>query len=72
MRKLCYSIELMATIVSHPELCVIQTEMFLYLLLRKWVYLRCNPDWQQSEDSAKDCERFFRGNKGISIMTNLH
>jgi hypothetical protein len=55
----------MNTIVSNPDLCVIQTEMFLYQLLRKWVYLRCNPDWQHVEDSAKDCETFFRGNKGI-------
>ncbi|KAL1139368.1 hypothetical protein AAG570_006352 [Ranatra chinensis] len=55
--------ELMTDIVSHPKLCVIQTEMFLYLLLRKWVFIQCNPNWDEMEDSPKDCEQFFRSSE---------
>ncbi|XP_075166101.1 germ cell-less [Haematobia irritans] len=39
------SIELMTSLISSPDLYVLQTEFSLYTLLRNWIYLRLHPDF---------------------------
>lgn len=39
------SIELMTALISSPDLYVMQTEFSLYTLLRTWIYLRLNPNY---------------------------
>lgn len=57
-------IDLMSSIVSNPGLCMIQTEMSLYCLLRKWLYLQLNPTADLSSNNIDECEKFFRKLKG--------
>lgn len=55
----------MQAIVSHPNLNVIQTEMALYYVLRKWLYLQLTPQEEVSDDPSKNIfEKYFRGMKG--------
>ncbi|KAF6208135.1 hypothetical protein GE061_016585 [Apolygus lucorum] len=52
-------IDLMLTILRRPDLCVMQTEMTLYYLLRKWMYLRIfqpKDESIESKDFKKLCE----------------
>lgn len=39
------NIELMTALISSPDLYVMQTEFSLYTLLRTWIYLRLNPNY---------------------------
>ncbi|KNC21714.1 Protein germ cell-less [Lucilia cuprina] len=39
------SIELMTALITSPDLYVMQTEFSLYTLLRTWIYLRLNPNY---------------------------
>lgn len=45
-------IDLMAKLVSHADLFVIQTEFSLYLLLRLWMFLQLHPDEIQIDDES--------------------
>ncbi|XP_014262355.1 protein germ cell-less [Cimex lectularius] len=56
-------VELMNVILSNPDLCVIQTEMTLYSLLRRWMYNRLNVDMDTS-DCSKEPEPFFCNGEG--------
>ncbi|CAH1407811.1 unnamed protein product [Nezara viridula] len=56
-------IDLMSAIVSHPGLCIIQTEMNLYFLLRKWLYLQLHPDVDLTTCKNDPCEIFFKKSK---------
>lgn len=55
--------DLMLEIVGHPNLNVIQTEMTLYCVLRKWLYLQVNLE-ASDECNNKECETFFKKIKG--------
>ncbi|XP_017494673.1 PREDICTED: protein germ cell-less-like [Rhagoletis zephyria] len=45
------SIELMTKLIASPELYVMQTEFSLYTLLRTWMYLRLNPQYDSDNNS---------------------
>ncbi|KAK9506782.1 hypothetical protein O3M35_008655 [Rhynocoris fuscipes] len=53
-------IDLMSSIVSHPDLFVIPSELALYNLLKKWVYCRLHPDKDSNAASMTDVENYFR------------
>jgi hypothetical protein len=40
------TIPLMTTLIGCPDLCVMQTEFSVYVLLRLWVFLLFHPTWQ--------------------------
>ncbi|XP_070535046.1 germ cell-less protein-like 1 isoform X4 [Ptychodera flava] len=59
------SIELMEMLISSPNLFVLQVEMDVYTLTKKWVYLKLVPSWsgnlkQLSQDSDAYFRRFLR------------
>lgn len=45
-------VDLMAALVSSPNLCVMQTEFSLYVMLRSWMFLKLFPDYnpEQTEE----------------------
>ncbi|XP_045213883.1 germ cell-less protein-like 1 [Mercenaria mercenaria] len=53
--------KLMAEIISCPQLFVMQVEIDIYTLLKKWIYLCYNPDWSgETKDLLKDADAFFK------------
>uniref|UniRef100_T1I2V3 BTB domain-containing protein n=1 Tax=Rhodnius prolixus TaxID=13249 RepID=T1I2V3_RHOPR len=66
-------IDLMSTLVNHPDLCVIQSEMTLYNLLKKWVYCRLNPTSDSKADYTAEMEKFFRNyeSNGCFLLSDV-
>lgn len=63
------NVELMTALVKSHELCVMQTEFSLYLVLRTWVFLLLFPEWKgKSEDKSEtigpDPATFFAKRSG--------
>ncbi|XP_033735521.1 germ cell-less protein-like 1 isoform X2 [Pecten maximus] len=56
------SIEMMTDLIASPDLSVMQVEMDVYNLLKKWIFVRLKPTWSgNNKDLTKDCDNFFRG-----------
>lgn len=54
-------IELMSKIVSCPNLFVMQVEIDIYTLLKKWIFLSHNPDWSaENSQLLKDADTFLK------------
>lgn len=54
--------DLMAEVISSPDLVVMQVEMDIYTMLKKWLFLKLNPKWAGSvKDLGHDAEEFFKG-----------
>ncbi|XP_014663020.1 PREDICTED: germ cell-less protein-like 1 [Priapulus caudatus] len=49
-------------LLSSPDLFVMQVEMDIYNLVKKWVFLQCNPSWsgQSKSDLVTDSQEYFR------------
>lgn len=54
---------LMIKLISHPDLCVMKTEITLYVLLTQWMYLQLHQDEAASVTSL-DISNFFMSRKG--------
>lgn len=52
-------IGLMEKLVASPELCVMQTEFSLYIVLRCWLFLKLVPDWDPDKVSTGEPSSFF-------------
>ncbi|CAG9864340.1 unnamed protein product [Phyllotreta striolata] len=50
-------VALMEKLVSHPDLCVIQTEYSIYVMLKYWIYLQLHPD--SDEPSMNTVNEYF-------------
>ena len=51
----------MGSLVSSQDLCVIQTEFSLYVLLKLWLYLKLHPAWEGSAtDGIAAAQQYFR------------
>ncbi|KAJ8954095.1 hypothetical protein NQ318_004400 [Aromia moschata] len=63
-------VSLMAKLVSHPDLFVIQTEYSIYVMLKYWVYLHLYPD--SGEPSITSVNEYFcsRTDKLPYLLTN--
>lgn len=48
---------LMIILISHPDLCVVKTEIILYTMLVQWMYLQLHP--KDDTPSAKVIENYF-------------
>lgn len=68
-----YSVELMSELVASQDLCVIQTEFSLYVLLKLWLFLKLHPVWDGSpQEGITAAHQFFQGlageNKVVKIL----
>ncbi|XP_064404214.1 germ cell-less protein-like 1 isoform X2 [Halichondria panicea] len=53
--------ELLAELLSSPELYVLQVEMDVYTLAKRWLYVSLHPDWSGEMDKLlTDSDQFFR------------
>lgn len=58
-----FSLELMISLLTHDDLCVVQTEFSLYLLLRSWLFMQIEKDLEfqaNSFDENATVHNFFR------------
>ncbi|XP_022920674.1 protein germ cell-less [Onthophagus taurus] len=53
-------IDLMSLLVLHPDLCVMKTEITLYVLLTQWMYVQLHPD---EEYSSQEITNFYGSRK---------
>lgn len=60
-------VSLMAKLVSHPDLFVIQTEYSIYVMLKYWIYLLIFPD--SDEPSIVSVNEYFCSRTGKKIFT---
>ncbi|RDD47182.1 Germ cell-less protein-like 1 [Trichoplax sp. H2] len=51
-------VNLMEKIVSSPSLLVLQVEMDVYAMLKRWMYLRLHPTWCKNHEHVSLCEAF--------------
>lgn len=55
----------MGSLVSSENLCVIQTEFSLYVLLKLWLFLKLHPAWEGSAtDGINSAQQYFRSLAG--------
>ncbi|XP_075216957.1 germ cell-less [Lycorma delicatula] len=55
------SVELIESLVRSQDLCVIQMEYSLYLMLRSWVFYKLHPEWMGDEISGLcQIQKFFK------------
>jgi hypothetical protein len=55
------SASLMVTLVGSSDLCVMQTEFSVYVLLRLWLFLLFHPSWQGNpQDAVLMSHKFFQ------------
>ena len=60
-----FSIDLMASLVSSQDLCVIQTEFSLYVLLKLWLFLKLHPAWDgTAQEGITSAHQFFQNRSG--------
>ncbi|XP_025102554.1 germ cell-less protein-like 1 isoform X2 [Pomacea canaliculata] len=59
---LCHISEhLLLSLLSSPDLWMMQVEVDVYSLLKKWVFIQMNPTWKGNREQLyKDTEEFFR------------
>lgn len=67
------SLELMISLLTHDDLCVVQTEFSLYLLLRSWLFMQIEKDLEfqaNSFDENATVHNFFRTlpNDGVAYL----
>ncbi|XP_052834220.1 germ cell-less protein-like 1 [Octopus bimaculoides] len=55
------SCELMEKIVGSPNLCVLQVELDVYTLVKKWLYLQLFPDFEGDMTSLSEQMGYFKG-----------
>lgn len=56
------STEKMTDLVASSDLSVMQVEMDVYTLLKKWMFIKLKPSWSgNNKDLSTDCDNFFRG-----------
>ncbi|KAI0237829.1 Germ cell-less protein-like 1 [Lamellibrachia satsuma] len=61
------SCQLMVKLVLSDNLFVIQVEMDLYSMLKKWLFLQLHPIWQgKLRDLTRETEPFFRSRAGLT------
>ncbi|XP_041364632.1 germ cell-less protein-like 1 [Gigantopelta aegis] len=52
---------LMEVLISSPDLFVLQVEMDVYSLMKRWMFMHCKPSWEgNSEHLADESEQFFK------------
>ncbi|CAH1372628.1 hypothetical protein MTP99_014104 [Tenebrio molitor] len=56
-------VPLMAKLVSHPDLFVMQTEYSIYVLLKYWVYILTHPEIGEEAPNSKEVNNFFCSRK---------
>ncbi|XP_057371757.1 protein germ cell-less-like isoform X1 [Daphnia carinata] len=58
------SIDLMELLVTSQNLCVVQTEFSLYVLLKFWLYLKFHPNWEGSAQDGISCAHNYFKEQG--------
>ncbi|KAK7113038.1 germ cell-less protein-like 1 [Littorina saxatilis] len=54
-------VDLLMSLLDSKELWLLQVEVDVYTLLKKWMFLRFNPSWSgNDEDLHKDCKDYFK------------
>ncbi|KAL4240002.1 Germ cell-less protein-like 1 [Mactra antiquata] len=54
-------LDLMSMIISSPQLFVIQMEIDIYTLLKRWIFLQQNPTWSgEYKDILKDASKYLQ------------
>ncbi|XP_013388946.1 germ cell-less protein-like 1 [Lingula anatina] len=62
------SIDLMKLLVSSPNLYVMQVEMDVYTMLKKWMFLLCTPTWSgSSKQVAEEADSYFRSTEPPTV-----
>lgn len=68
-KSFLYSVDLMELLVKSQDLCVIQTEFSLYVLLKFWLYLKLHPSWEGPTQEGVSCaHEFFRAEAGMTSV----
>ena len=63
----------MELLVNSKDLCVIQTEFSLYVLLKFWLFLQLNSAWDgSSQDGISMAHQFFRAQAGKTHPKHLN
>lgn len=59
----------MELLVTSQNLCVIQTEFSLYVLLKFWLFLKFHPNWEGSVQDGISCaHKYFKAQGGTFIF----
>ena len=65
-----FSIDLMNLLVSSQDLCVIQTEFSLYVLLKLWLFLKLHPAWDgTAQEGITSAHQYFQNRNGKFYKT---
>ncbi|KAL5017969.1 hypothetical protein ScPMuIL_003691 [Solemya velum] len=57
------SIDMMKKFVTSPDLFVMQVEMDIYTMLKRWLFLTLHPTWSgEHKDLCSDTDGFFKNN----------
>lgn len=65
------SIDLMNLLVSSQDLCVIQTEFSLYVLLKLWLFLKLHPAWDgTAQEGITSAHQYFQ-NRNVESETEF-
>ncbi|XP_064636179.1 germ cell-less protein-like 1 [Lineus longissimus] len=67
LREISY--DLMFELVSSPDLFVMQVEMDIYTMLKKWVFLRLSPNWHgSSKQLVNAADDFFKKEENRALL----
>lgn len=56
----------MELLVTSKNLCVIQTEFSLYVLLKFWLFLKLHPEWEGTAQDGITCaNKYFQAEAGM-------
>ena len=59
----------MELLVTSKHLCVIQTEFSLYVLLKFWLFLKINPEWEgTAQEGISRAHKYFHAEAGRLIQ----
>ena len=62
------SVDLMELLVTSQDLCVIQTEFSLYVLLKFWLFLLLHPSWEGSaQEGISRAHQYFHAEAGRPV-----
>uniref|UniRef100_A0A0P6FPD4 Germ cell-less protein 1 n=1 Tax=Daphnia magna TaxID=35525 RepID=A0A0P6FPD4_9CRUS len=62
------SVDLMELLVTSQNLCVVQTEFSLYVLLKFWLYLNFHPNWEGSAQDGISCAHNYFKEQGCTYI----
>ncbi|XP_046457414.1 protein germ cell-less-like [Daphnia pulex] len=66
------SADLMELLVTSKNLCVIQTEFSLYVLLKFWLFLKLHPEWEGTAQDGITCaNKYFQAEAAESDLEFL-